>query len=201
MTYEDIHEHVRPHAFDRIFQQTSLRTNPLSNILFIRKAAFASGNSTRAYNTYLQWFNSRLSSRDIYRINPSRSELKFFRNINEFEAAGKAKKCSKTESGNGAEITASRHSAVGSASGFIAYYTERINMLKESAGDLTTFQDILNFMNAEEGLKELLVLCCMQDLLKISSAVSRNDGFRKDQVLTILEKVENFLLKMKIDHG
>ncbi len=199
LEYEDIHEHVRPHAFEIIFQQASIRTNPLLNILFTRKAAFTSNNSTRAYRTYLQWFNSGLPSRDIYRINPSSSELKFFRNINETEAANKAGKYAKTGNSCGSELTTVHRGTSETVSEFIDYYTDRINILKKSSGDLTSFQDISVFLSTDAGLKELLIMCCMQDILKISSTISGNSIFRKNQLDTILEKAESFLFQMRID--
>ncbi len=201
LEYRDIHEHVRPHPFDRIFHQASCRTNPLLNILFTRKAGYASGSSTRAYRTYMQWFNSGSAPRKIYRINPSQSELKFFRGITGAEAAGEAEKYCKTDKPDGTEVTAVRRSTAESVPEFVSYYTDGIGRLKEAVRDLASFQDISDFMNTVGGLKEMLILCCIRDILKISSTVSGNGIFRKDQLHTILREAENFLARIRIRHG
>ncbi|MBB6478903.1 6-hydroxymethylpterin diphosphokinase MptE-like protein [Spirochaeta isovalerica] len=87
LCFRDIQSHTKPHSFDVLLFDRTLRNNPLHSIYFNRASGavpdFSRGIRTgRSLDTYRNWFEKyiRSNNADVYRINPSPVSIEGFKN-------------------------------------------------------------------------------------------------------------------------
>jgi hypothetical protein len=81
LTAKDIQTHARPHAFDPLFENASMRTSPSQTARYFRgfenQLLRNQAKNIGALETYAGWFNaaSALMDLPIYRLNPSAVQI------------------------------------------------------------------------------------------------------------------------------
>jgi hypothetical protein len=85
--YTDVRSHVRPHPFYNLYRHSDSRVSPFLSQIFERRVQFRS--SSRAFSTYLSWFNSfpAADSSKVYRVCPSRFDIPCMKNLTSQEFA------------------------------------------------------------------------------------------------------------------
>ena len=191
LSYDDINEHVTPHAFHTLLETRQYRLTPFLSLLFKRK--FDQYNQKRAFHTYETWFNSTQFKKNIYRLNPSSIQLESFKNIDNktFYRILQPFKINYQNHFTSFHYTLEFRKKT--LKTVLKHFLTEIQNKKHEITDFKTLDSFIFFLKSNPAVYELLELTEFQNLIQAIKTIASNDILRQKDITDIFLKLETYL--------
>ncbi len=190
-SYDDIHEHVTPHAFHTLLETRQYRLDPFLSLLFKRK--FDQYNQKRAFHTYETWFNSTQFKKNIYRLNPSSIQLKSFTSMDNRTFSRIVQPFQNNHQNQFNSFYYSLEFRKKTLKTVLKQFLTEIQNKKHEITDFKTLDSFIFFLKSNPVVYELLELTVFNNILQAIKTIAKNDILRQKDITDMFLKLEDYI--------